>query len=356
MVAIFCTKERFRAIDVLRGVAILGVISVHSSLTLPTNFSTINSVLSFGAYGVQLFFLLSAITMCMMWEKRQGEQFPIRKFYIRRICRIAPLFWLAIPVYLFINGVNPSYWAPYGIHENQIILTALFLHGLTPDAINSVVPGGWSIAVEMTFYLIFPLLILSFKRNARAYLLTAVCIWCINILLVKPLIADDLIGHHHFSNQLITDYLNLYFPNQAPVFLVGCWIYFSLAKKLSKVDCLLFIFWIAVALIFKFAFSINGLGFLLIFLFLAAFTRICLNYHIHFKPLEMLGRNSYAIYLVHFLVISFVYRLLPNHSGVLALIGAISLTTVMSYAISYVTNISIEGPFQNLASKITDRG
>jgi peptidoglycan/LPS O-acetylase OafA/YrhL len=346
-------RERFNSIDFLRGVAILGVISIHTSLTIPTEIPIINTFFSMGAYGVQLFFLLSSITMCLMWESRDGEQHPIRNFYIRRIFRIAPLFWLAIPLYLSINGLEPSYWNPNGISEHQIILTALFLHGLYPDAINSVVPGGWSIAVEMTFYLLFPILILSFKKNARIYLYSAIIIWCINTLFLKEWITGLLARGGLFSKEFITDYLNLYFISQAPVFLVGCWLYFSLAKKISKTDLVLFALWIFIALLLKISLSIGGLGFLLIFLLLAVFIRVCLNNDIHLKPIEYLGRNSYAIYLVHFLVISFVYRLLSNPSGLIGLITVVILTTIISYLISCLTNLLIEGPFQKLAKKIT---
>jgi peptidoglycan/LPS O-acetylase OafA/YrhL len=38
------------------------------------------------------------------------------------------------------------------------VATALFVHGFHPQSINSVAPGGWSIAIEMTFYAVFPLL------------------------------------------------------------------------------------------------------------------------------------------------------------------------------------------------------
>jgi peptidoglycan/LPS O-acetylase OafA/YrhL len=224
--------ERFRTLDFLRGVAILGVISVHAALTFPTPGNQLNFVLSYGMYGVQLFYLISAITMCLMWEQRAGERSPVKKFYIRRFLRIAPLFWLAIPIYLSVNGFGPSYWAPNGIGMMQIVLTALFLHGLWPDAINSVVPGGWSIAVEMTFYLIFPFLILKFKSKASLYLYMAFFIWALNTLYLKDWITyffSD--AQLNLNPTIIKDYLNLYFINQAPVFLLGCWLFFHIIKK-----------------------------------------------------------------------------------------------------------------------------
>ena len=51
-----------------------------------------------------------------------------------------------------------------------MVLTFFFLHSSSVTAYNSVVPGGWSIAVEMQFYLLFPLLIYLFRRRNGATL------------------------------------------------------------------------------------------------------------------------------------------------------------------------------------------
>ena len=47
----------------------------------------------------------------------------------------------------------------------DVLLTFFFLHSSSVTAYNSVVPGGWSIAVEMQFNLPFPLLIYLFRRR-----------------------------------------------------------------------------------------------------------------------------------------------------------------------------------------------
>jgi peptidoglycan/LPS O-acetylase OafA/YrhL len=50
-------------------------------------------------------------------------------------------------------------------------MTAAFLHGLHPETITSVVPGGWSVADEVLFYCIFPLLAASISTWLRAAVL-----------------------------------------------------------------------------------------------------------------------------------------------------------------------------------------
>ncbi|UFW43506.1 hypothetical protein BcanWSM471_10700 [Bradyrhizobium sp. WSM471] len=67
-----------------------------------------------------------------------------------------------------------------------MILTATFLHGFWPDSVNSVVPGDWSIAAEMTFYLVFPLLITAFGSRRHLYVALAIVLHLVNVCLFKP--------------------------------------------------------------------------------------------------------------------------------------------------------------------------
>ena len=179
--------SRNNTFDLLRGMAILCVIGVHTVQTFPTQFNCFDRILELGRFGVQLFFFVSALTMCYMWSLRNGEAHQVGKFYIRRFLRIAPLFWIAIPAYLWFNRVDGNYWIHESISLHQIILTATFLHGFLPDSINSIVPGGWSIAVEMTFYLIFPLLITQI--NCRVYFLyLAIASYFLNVIFINPIV------------------------------------------------------------------------------------------------------------------------------------------------------------------------
>ena len=156
--------EKYDFIDALRGIAILGVILVHSSQWVAPTHATLLFVMHEGARGVQLFYVASALTLCMSWMARSShENFPVRNFYIRRLFRIAPMFYIAILIYTFLNGFAPAYWSPNGIEWWFIPLTVSFLHGFHPETITSVVPGGWSIAVEMSFYLILPFLLIHIK-------------------------------------------------------------------------------------------------------------------------------------------------------------------------------------------------
>src|SRR5262245_26473710 len=133
---------RYDYIDALRGYAILGVIAVHSGQSVANLPHTLKFVTEGSAkYGVQLFFVVSALALLLSWHKRSDGA---ARFYVRRLFRIAPMFWLAACVYLVIFGMagSSSYWAHGGLTALGISATFLFLNGWSPDTMNALVPGG----------------------------------------------------------------------------------------------------------------------------------------------------------------------------------------------------------------------
>lgn len=90
-------------IDALRGLAILGVIMVHTNQygrsIGPNIFAKITAM---GERGVQLFYLASAFTLFLSFKNRSRKEiFPIRNFFIRRFFRIAPMYYMGIFYYIF---------------------------------------------------------------------------------------------------------------------------------------------------------------------------------------------------------------------------------------------------------------
>jgi len=90
---------KLKYIDVLRGIAVLGVLMVHCSY-FGSNFvfpKVIKSFFENGAMGVQLFFFTSAFTLFLSMNNRiDNEKLPYINFFIRRFFRIAPIYYLGI--------------------------------------------------------------------------------------------------------------------------------------------------------------------------------------------------------------------------------------------------------------------
>ena len=93
-------KHRIFGLDVVRATAILFVLISHSTFLLfPTqNNFIITFIRFFGTIGVDLFFVLSGflITYLLIVEKKMNGQIDIKKFWMRRILRIWPLFFACV--------------------------------------------------------------------------------------------------------------------------------------------------------------------------------------------------------------------------------------------------------------------
>lgn len=156
-------NSRNESLDLLRGLAILLVISVHTWQAKAAYSDAVNTLGSYGSYGVQLFFIISGYTMMLTFGNEVSAR-ATGRFYVRRFFRIVPLFWAFALMYVVRKGTSPNFFAPDGVSVSDILLTFSLVQWLTPTSFNSVVPGGWSIAVELQFYLVFPLFAYLFKQ------------------------------------------------------------------------------------------------------------------------------------------------------------------------------------------------
>jgi peptidoglycan/LPS O-acetylase OafA/YrhL len=144
----------------MRGTAILMVIAVHTSLSVPGLPQFAKLLCAYGQMGVQLFFVASAYTLSRSHVARSAEPHALANFYLRRFFRIAPLYYVAIALYLALYVASHDVGAAVrGYYSARNVAANLFfLHGFVASANNHVVPGGWSIGTEVAFYAIFPAL------------------------------------------------------------------------------------------------------------------------------------------------------------------------------------------------------
>ena len=174
-----------------------------------------------------LFFVASAYTLCLSASRRAE---PARSFYLRRFFRIAPLYYFAIVLYAIVAYIQVRFGGVDRTADYSLLNVAsnvLFLHGLFPSANNSVVPGGWSIATEMMFYTIFPILFWAFSRWSS--LMRGWLPWAaVGIAFAINLLAQFLIVRVlHRTGIANNSFLYYSLLNQFPVFLIGMALYFG---------------------------------------------------------------------------------------------------------------------------------
>lgn len=165
--------EHFSFIDALRGLAFLLVIACHTADLAGVHEGTLlGAIITLGRAGVQLFYVISAFTLIhSIHSRRRSEARPTLNFFIRRFFRIAPLFWTMIFFYSWFDARRYfllQAWAPGGIHWQHVLMTIFMVHAWYPTTINSVVPGGWSVGVEMSFYLLVPFLVAHLRNWMHA--------------------------------------------------------------------------------------------------------------------------------------------------------------------------------------------
>jgi peptidoglycan/LPS O-acetylase OafA/YrhL len=129
-----------------------------------------------GGYGVQLFFILSGylITALLLREEDRYGRIALRAFWVRRILRIWPLYYLVVVLGFFVLPAidghlgSPGYGATLRIH----FLPFLCFMGNWSMALVSPIAYDWlsvlwSVCVEEQFYIIVPLLIALVPARAR---------------------------------------------------------------------------------------------------------------------------------------------------------------------------------------------
>lgn len=355
--------KKLAYIDALRGLAILGVLMVHTReyghFNVP---DMIGNVIGQGARGVQLFYLVSAFTLFLSFKNRKHhEKFPIRNFFLRRLFRIAPIYYIGICYYLFQDGLGPRYWLgdETQITTSNIVSNFLFLHAFNPYWITSVVPGGWSIGVEMTFYAVLPLVLARVKNLNQAFsffIFSILAKLILQIVFMRlQLISDD---------RLWGEYLFLYFPSQLPVFCLGVLLYFTLiegeglgnvsAKSVFFFSCLMLVqLGTGTHIIFS-NHILFGIGFLLFAFALSVYpTRIIVN-----TIISYIGKISFSMYIVHFAVLHWLSRLTVIDcvgSGALNFLLSYFIVSVLTIIIASLLYYTIELPTQELGKRIIIR-
>jgi len=156
--------KKFGFIDTLRGLAVLYVVAFHLSvITMPQAVAPqwLGPIIGAGASGVFLFFLVSAFTLCMSMEARgTGVSEPLRNFYVRRLFRIAPLFYAWLTAY-YVYEVGYC----YAVQRPGIVAdNVLFIFNVIPGQQDGYVPASWTIGVEMLFYAVFPIIFFQLRK------------------------------------------------------------------------------------------------------------------------------------------------------------------------------------------------
>lgn len=290
-------NERYAYLDAIRGIAILLVVMVHATSGVNLSNTIFDSIAHSGNRGVQLFFILSGYTLFMHYKKTidAHETYSWINFYIRRLFRIWPLWCLMIPVYILFK---------YPVSATDVVGTLFFVSGFFPDHLI-LIEGGWSIFVEVVFYILFPVVVLWSKdvRISLIFLCITVAlsfIWQNQFFLNNPLIDEKLI--YEFPLRHLFCFIlgiNLFHLKE---YLGGYTLTFNKATSAFLAVCAISV----IALLLPQGVIIASFGFCILFcvIFLEKGALFCfLNRN---RTLIAFGQCSYGVYITHFLVIKMI--------------------------------------------------
>lgn len=347
--------KKYSYIDSLRGYAVFMVLCTHIFAFIANSDHRV-PLSNFWVqcrFGVMLFFIISALTLFLSFEQKiKSEISPIKNFFIRRVFRIAPLFYLLFLVNIFFKQFSLI----------NIISTLTFTNGFIPDVMmKEIVSNGWTIAVEMLFYILVPLLFTIIKNINHALISLIIC------FLISIIAKYLMFKYGAYPHITIVGYTYYWLPAQLPVFALGIVLYFVIFKSDLIVNSehqfkkQLGYFMIFCGVYFFIALSFSNKLFITENIAFS-FALILLIFGMAIYPInifnnkwsQFLGRVSYSFYLIHGIIIGFVGPTIAKtfQSNNLRFVTGVFSVLVIATILSYISYKLIEQPFQKLGSKL----
>ncbi len=342
-------KVYFQNLDGLRFYAFLAVFFAHSFWTdfdyIRDNpgFHLLKEIAYKGVLGVNFFFVLSGflITYLLLEEKESTGKTNIGAFYMRRILRIWPLYYFVVFVgFVLIPLVQAKLGQPT-TEKGNIFYYLLFIGNFDVKPTSAVLGILWSISVEEQFYLVWPVLfslvpsrfhylmfpliiaiaipmqLLSYSpEGSLLYSSPFICMsdlamggWCAYGVFASARFRAML---HHLSRQAIL-----------VIYLVGTAYFFSMYKLNTLFSTFSILSRLVLSMFFAFIileqnYSPNS------------FYKVS-----RFKTVSVLGLYTYSLYMLHFMCIYVVNKVLD----ILHLNTKIYQVVIIQTLVSFVASI-----------------
>jgi peptidoglycan/LPS O-acetylase OafA/YrhL len=331
-----------------RGLAIIFVLMAHASNHIISNINNFSFLTKFfyefGGKGVQLFYVISSITLCLSSLERNEKNYLY--FYIRRFFRIVPMFYLAFLIYF----IYKTYYLNQDININFILKDLFFVSAIFSNNPNeTVIPGGYTISTEMIFYLAFPFLFNFMKKqNLISLKVIVLFMFCFLIYYCSYVNINNLQGMKllpHTLAQFIVFFIPIFFTVN------------NLFNKQKNINYIIFFlsFFLVIVSLFKITDLkiLNFYGSFMFFLTLVfiSFLNISKNYDFNknllLKIIVAIGKQSFGIFLFHFILLDFLVPVIINfftNINDIDLLIIFIFNIFFSFIISYILSILIEKP------------
>jgi peptidoglycan/LPS O-acetylase OafA/YrhL len=396
------SPKHLQQLDGLRGLAAICVVIAHyrrGPIAIPAGsfaaaFSDFASRYSIGNLSVAFFFSLSSflLTYLAITEFSRTNHFSIKRFFLRRILRIWPLYYFVFVVLLVIFahpdnmytdfGASPDFWLwlkqHLGIYTLFVSNWSLTFNqiGGHYDPSPSSLRIFWSIAVEEQFYLLYPFIMLAAFRFPRARLLFA------SILLLMGLafrvwFSSLPVGAPDIRNAGGMYYATLTYMD---IILIGgiCGWFFG-SRQHSLGSSILGNRWLGLLLIIAgmscgriwsnniwYPYTVIGIGvytfmgcvFGLLLIWVSVMKMNIVVRFLSSTPLRILGSLSFGIYMWHEISSTVLAAVIDKSLTMSPLLGEfwirLSLTVLSATAFAAIGRVFIEVPFLKLKNRFQE--
>lgn len=358
-------KKYYPQLDAIRGISVLAVFTYHAYKPAPgnsllENFSAF-SIANMGM-GLDVFFILSSflLTLLGMNEYERNGKFSLRKYFIRRILRIWPLYYLLM-FFVFVILTTAQSYTGYQLTLAPPVWYLLFISNFYLADHVFFLRLLWTLSVEEQFYLFWGVCLLFFQKRLLTVILLSAIFSAAFIIIqtgrgigiyfhTMAYIIDMMAGAYAAyslkkNNRLVLLIKNaskftkvlfyLFLPFLFFVFFYGCKFVSGVERDLLEqgVRCL-FIIWCSLLIIDQ---MIN--------------TNAVINLS-NKKLLIYTGKISYGLYCLHGFVISFgLFFLKKINFHFSPLFTAFGFLTV-TYLLASISYFLIEKPFLKLKDRL----
>jgi peptidoglycan/LPS O-acetylase OafA/YrhL len=360
-------STRYEELDSIRGIAALMVLLSHLFFIFPSVGSVLNSKFGLsstffwnGHSAVIIFFVLSGFVLSLPFYKYDKPSYV--EYIIKRVCRIYIPYIVIVAIAIVfkmilqpkigtIPGlVNWGLWSEK-VSFHNILNHILFINEFNSDSFVMVV---WSLVHEMRISIIFPFIVLLLvKLKIKLSILLAIILSFFSVLLIMnfptkfniPVSTNYFITLHYISMFIIGSllaksrhqFINNIYKMKVFITLIGIVFFYFPGIPFKIVSMIVGeVNYTVYQMVIDWIISIGAASLIILVLNSRMVSKILL-----IKPIKLLGKISYSLYLVHPVVLLTMVHILY---GFLPIPFILFVSFILSLLLSWLSYKYIEYP------------